>query len=569
MSSRNPYLVNRAFRTFAVSTILAVMATSMGFFINGVIVGNMMGAQALSAVNLVSPLVQLFNAITALLCAGGATLCAVLIGKGKGKDTWGVFRSAMVIMGVISAAMMVVGLFAPDIVASAICSSEALLPMVEEYASIALIGSAAYLFMPGLAMFVRVDGSPNTATLALGTANIMAPLLCVALVGSGFGIAGASAALVLGYAIGTVILVLHFLRNRSTSLFKPSSGAPGHIPELLEYGAPIALASVMMVIKMLVMNMLTLQYLGDAGMATMALAMNTLMLASMLIGGICQTIQPIGGTLYGSGDSEGISYLTRTVAVVLVASLSILVVVVMAVPGLFCTLFGVTDPEIVDSSITALRLFAPCILLYGVNYAIMVLYQVLGHRRISIMVSVVQPLCVIVTAFVLAPVDGELIWASFWIGELVMLVVVALMSAVMRRRDSNLIGLLLGRVPSVPIESVSFSGDGSDIPSALETVSSFLAEHGVDAAKASHIRLCCEELAVNVVEHGISRNPNRFADMVVRIGDEVSVIIRDDGALFNPIEYDGEGIGIMIAKGVCKDMTYTRAMGQNNVRVTF
>ena len=301
----------------------------------------------------------------------------------------------------------------------------------------------------------------------------------------------------------------------------------------------------------------------------MAIAMNTLMLASMLIGGICQTIQPIGGTLYGSGDSEGISYLTRTVAVVLVASLTVLVVVVMAVPGLFCTLFGVTDPEIVDSSITALRLFAPCILLYGVNYAIMVLYQVLGHRRISIMVSVVQPLCVIVTAFVLAPVDGELIWASFWIGELIMLAVVALMSYVMRRRDSGLIGLLLGRVPSVPIESVSFSGDGSDIPSALEAVSSFLAEHGVDAAKASHIRLCCEELAVNVVEHGISHNPKRFADMVVRIGDEVSVIIRDDGALFNPIEYDGEGIGIMIAKGVCKDMTYTRAMGQNNVRVTF
>ena len=57
--------------------------------------------------------------------------------------------------------------------------------------------------------------------------------------------------------------------------------------------------------------------------------------------------------------------------------------------------------------------------------------------------------------------------------------------------------------------------------------------------------------------------------MVVRIGDEVSIIIRDDGALFNPIEYDGEGIGIMIAKGVCKDMTYTRAMGQNNVRITF
>ena len=64
--SRSPYLVNRAFRTFAVSTILAVMATSLGVVVNGMIVGNMMGSAELSAVNLVSPLIQLYNAVTAL-----------------------------------------------------------------------------------------------------------------------------------------------------------------------------------------------------------------------------------------------------------------------------------------------------------------------------------------------------------------------------------------------------------------------------------------------------------------------------------------------------------------------
>ena len=567
--SRSPYLVNKAFRTFAASTILAVMATTLGSVVNGIIVGNMMGHEALSAVNLVSPLVQLYNAVTALICAGGAVLCAVLVGKGETGRTGGIFASAVVMLAVLSVVFALIGIAIPDAVAGALCSSEELLPLVTDYARVSLIGAAAFMFLPGLAMFVRVDGSPGTATVALVVANVLSAVLCILAVHAGLGMAGASAAMAVGFAIGAAIIASHFVRNRNTTLFRPEAGGSRYVPQMLLFGAPVALASLMMVAKILCMNSLTLTYLGEAGMATMSVAMNVMMLGTMVIGGTCQTIQPVGGTLYGSGDMDGISYLTRTMAKVLLVSLGLLAALVIIVPGLFCALFGVTEPSLVESSAPALRVFAPSVILYGVNYAIMILFQVLGNRKVSIAVSVLQPLMVMGIAVSTVGFDADMIWASFLLGELAMLAVTFAISLEMRRRNPALHGFLLGRMPTVPTAVLSVKGDGSDIGEALDSISSFLESNGVPKDRADRALLCCEELSMNVCEHALKGDPDRYMDIVIRAGEEASVTVRDDGALFNPMAFDGSGNGLLIAKGMCTSMAYSRALGQNNVRFTF
>lgn len=566
--TRSPYLVNRAFKTFAASTILAVMATTLGVVVNGIIVGNMLGHAELSAVNLVSPLIQLYNAVTALICAGGAVFCAVLVGKGENSKVGNIFTSAVLLLALLSIVFAIIGLLMSDTVAGALCSNAELRPLVRDYVRVALIGAAAYLFLPGLGMFVRVDGSPRTVTIGLVIANVSSAILCVLLVGLGFGIVGASVAMVLGFLLGVVIVIRHFFTDRATTLFRLKSGGTRYIPQLLFFGAPVALASLMMVAKMLCMNSLTLEYLGTSGIATMAVAMNVMMLGVMVIGGTCQTIQPVGGTLYGSGDTEGISYLTRMMAKVLLLFLGILVALILIVPELFCVMFGITDASMVESSSTALRIFAPSVLLYGVNYAIMVLFQVLGNRKISIAVSIIQPLLVMGIAMATVGTDPDMVWAAFSLGELAMLAITFTLSLWMRHRDPSLRGFLLGRMPTVPTLVVSVKGDGSDVEDALCSISSFLESNGVTKDRADRALLCCEELVMNSCEHALLLNPSRFIDIVVRVGDEVAVTVQDDGSLFNPMTFDGSGNGLQLVKGICKTMAYSRALGQNNVHFT-
>ena len=75
---------------------------------------------------------------------------------------------------------------------------------------------------------------------------------------------------------------------------------------------------------------------------------------------------------------------------------------------------------------------------------------------------------------------------------------------------------------------------------------------------------------LNVIEHGISGDPDRFMDVLVRIVDDrVLITIRDDGEPFDPIAYDSDGVGLMIVKGQCSSLNYARSVNQNNVFLGF
>ena len=82
---REPYLVNSAFNSYIFATILAAVATNMGLVIDGVIIGNLLGADGLSAVNLATPLSQFYLTFQLWLNAGVAMLAAEAIGCGDKK----------------------------------------------------------------------------------------------------------------------------------------------------------------------------------------------------------------------------------------------------------------------------------------------------------------------------------------------------------------------------------------------------------------------------------------------------------------------------------------------------
>lgn len=146
---------------------------------------------------------------------------------------------------------------------------------------------------------------------------------------------------------------------------------------------------------------------------------------------------------------------------------------------------------------------------------------------------------------------------------------IATASSIIRMRDPALAGFLLGRMPEIPTMGISVKGDLSDMDDSLDAICGFLEENGMSHESCERVRLCCEELATNASRHALGSDPDRSMDIVVHAGAEPSVIIRDDGPLFNPMTFDGEGIGLHVAKGMCKAMTYSRAMGQNNVRISF
>ena len=334
-------------------------------------------------------------------------------------------------------------------------------------------------------------------------------------------------------------------------------------------GAPVALASALMTVRLFGMNSIVLQYLGADGVSVMAVCLNLMMIASMFIGGTAQTMQPIGGVLQGSEDYRGMNLVIKAATKILIICLAVLVSLIFLFPGAFASFFGLTDPELVNFAEPALRIFSLCLPLYGINYMLMIIYQIQGHKKLASAVSSAQALMVVVVALILVPMNNDLIWASFAIGELIVLAGTSVAAYVIhKKRGLTTLTLQKTAPEGAFIFDVSMKGDGSDMKSMMDELHSYLVSSGLSASVTNRIELCCEELTLNVIEHGLNESKNHYLDINIKEAeDNIVITIKDDGPVFDPIKYDGDGKGLLLVKGICSSISYSRAMDQNLVTV--
>ena len=97
---RNDYLVKKKFYEYLIPSFLSEFAMHTGTVIDAVIVGHLIGVDALSAITLSNPVIQILYIPGLILGLGGSTLAAIWLGERKMKDASNIF-SACIIFGTI------------------------------------------------------------------------------------------------------------------------------------------------------------------------------------------------------------------------------------------------------------------------------------------------------------------------------------------------------------------------------------------------------------------------------------------------------------------------------------
>ena len=78
---RNSKLINRKFITYLIPSILMIFAMQFGSLVDGILVGNFIGNEALSASSLVLPILYVVQIPGFALGVGGAIVVTNLLGK--------------------------------------------------------------------------------------------------------------------------------------------------------------------------------------------------------------------------------------------------------------------------------------------------------------------------------------------------------------------------------------------------------------------------------------------------------------------------------------------------------
>lgn len=80
-TERNSFIVSKALRTFVAAAVLTAAASQLAHTADSMIVGHVVGQDAVSAINLVLPLVEMLNCMGFLICFGANAICAHAIGS--------------------------------------------------------------------------------------------------------------------------------------------------------------------------------------------------------------------------------------------------------------------------------------------------------------------------------------------------------------------------------------------------------------------------------------------------------------------------------------------------------
>lgn len=411
-----------AFYNYLWAYILVALSGCLGNVVDGIIVGNLISEDGVSAINLSRPINQFIFTMHLLINAGAGMLVGYALGQ-KNIDLARRYFTQALLFSVGLGVMLAIlgGVFFPSQTARLLCSNEQILPLAREYMQVLLLGNPAFILMWGLSTMVGVDGQPKLVSLAVVIDNVVNLCLDIVFIQwLNWGITGSSLATVVGHLVGIAILLSHWWKPKNyrlTPVFARFS-FPAY-KKIVSQGAPLAIASVSLTLLLLSANTIVLSTLGRTGIFAFAVCMNLLQIYNLFLSGTCQTLQSLGAIQVGKGDTEGFRLVLRKSFWFITVTMAITCVFVWVDPQAIAKLFGATELDMLTETKHALRVFALSFIPFCYIYVLMIVYKLYGQHRMALFISFALSLTVIPVLWVMARTMPNLLWYSYLIAYVI------------------------------------------------------------------------------------------------------------------------------------------------------
>ena len=292
--------IPKLFVKFVIPGMLALFMLSAQLFIDGLLIGNFIGANAMGSVNLVIPIYDALIACAVVICVG----CQCIIGMKLGCDdlqtandtlrTGLVF--ALVAIGIAGA---LVTIFAPELVrlmgANDVLQDDAV-TFIRVLAPFFPFPVVMYLFDAVL----KSVGRPIYATIGMSAmvlSNVVLDLLFI--LAFEWGIAGAAFATGLSYLIGLSVYLPALLRKNSPVNLLIGRFKMKLVGKLLTIGSAEGVTELSACVVTLMFNLTMMHYAGEKGIVAFTAInyLNYVMLASII--GMSEGLRSIISYNYG------------------------------------------------------------------------------------------------------------------------------------------------------------------------------------------------------------------------------------------------------------------------------
>lgn len=387
------YSLNSLLR-FSFPTIFMMVFTGLYTIVDTVFVSRFVNTDALSSINIVTPIINIIVGLGAALAAGGSAIVARKLGAGRDAEARKDF-SLIILTGLsLGLIITIVGLLFLEPITYALGANSVLIPYVKDYLSLLLIFAPANILQAIFAIFFVAAGTPRLGmalALLAGFSNMLFDFIFI--VPMQMGIAGAALATGIGYLIQTVGGIVFFLRNTDKALhFIVPHFKIGVIGESLFNGSSEMVGHLSSAVTTFLFNITMMKLLGEDGVAAITIIIYSQFLLSTFYIGFSMGVAPIFSYNYGSQDHTQIKRIFR-ICIAFIMSVSVLVFSIAMIGGPYLT--GIFSPEgTLVNSITRVGFsIVPFAFLFsGLNIFSSALFTAFSNGKISAAVSFLRSL---------------------------------------------------------------------------------------------------------------------------------------------------------------------------------
>lgn len=422
---------------FAVPTIAMTVFMSFYTMVDGLFVSNLIGTDALSAINLTAPVIQLVTAVSTMLATGGSAVIMKKMGEQKSGEAKEDFTFLILINVFVGMVMCMAGYLAMDRIFAGMGLSAEVEKYCVEYLSRYLVFTIPILLMNNFTLYMIASGK---ATLSLicsvtgGLLNMALDYLFIAVFH--MGISGAAIATGMGYSVTAVVGLFVFCRKKSLLHFqKPVFRWKVLVNAAANGCSEMATALVTGIITMM-FNWTMLCYVGENGVAAVTIIMYVLMFASSLYTGYSYGVAPMVSYYYGEGNHGKLKKLVGT-SFRVIAFISIMTVAAsFALTRPLVSVFARPDNPVYDLAVTGNRICTIALCFIGYNIFASGMFTALSNGVVSAVLAFSRSFVFMLAAMIVLPllfgVNG--IWLATPAAELMALALSAFMLRKYRKR---------------------------------------------------------------------------------------------------------------------------------------
>lgn len=219
MDSQSIYLKPITLRNimkFALPTIAMSLFMSFYTMVDGLFVSNLIGTNALSAVNLSAPIISLVTAISTMLATGGSAVIMKKVGEKKQQEANENFTFLIIVNIIVGFIMCLIGYGCMKLIFSQMNVSAEVLHYSNEYLGHYLLFTIPILLMNNFSLYLIAAGKSSVSficSVAGGVVNIVLDYILIQVVG--MGTSGAAIATGLGYSVTAVVGFIIFCNKKN------------------------------------------------------------------------------------------------------------------------------------------------------------------------------------------------------------------------------------------------------------------------------------------------------------------------------------------------------------------